>query len=219
VTDDLETSPESIRMADHPDEFGNAALHQHALYRGKIQVFPKVPVRSLTDLATWYTPGVAAVSRAIAADPATSFEYTNRANTVAIVSDGTRVLGLGDIGPEAALPVMEGKALLFRHFGGVDAIPICLATKDAAEIVHIVEALAPTFGAINLEDIAQPKCFRILDALRTRLSIPVWQVKSDPCWINGLGLERRLAPPKRFARHERDQARHAGLAADVARTR
>jgi len=150
------------------------ALRLHALYRGKIQVLPKCPVSDLNDLAIWYTPGVAAPSAAIAADHARSFDYTNRGNTVAIVTDGTRVLGLGDIGPEAALPVMEGKALLFRHFGGVDAVPICLATKDPAEIVRIVEALAPSFGAVNLEDIAQPKCFRILDALRQRLPIPVW---------------------------------------------
>jgi malate dehydrogenase (oxaloacetate-decarboxylating) len=152
----------------------NEALRQHALYRGKIQILPKVPVGSLADLAIWYTPGVASASSVIAADPERSFLYTNRANTVAIVSDGSRVLGLGDIGPEAALPVMEGKALLFRHFGAVDAVPICLATKDTDEIVRIVEALAPSFGAVNLEDIAQPKCFRILDMLRTKLRIPVW---------------------------------------------
>jgi malate dehydrogenase (oxaloacetate-decarboxylating) len=164
---DRSSAPDSTAL-------GNEALRLHALYRGKIQVFPKVPVGSLEDLSIWYTPGVASASSAIAADPERSFAYTNRANMVAVVSDGTRVLGLGDIGPEAALPVMEGKALLFRHFGGVDAVPVCLATKDAAEIVRIVEALAPSFGAINLEDIAQPKCFRILDALRARLSIPVW---------------------------------------------
>ena len=150
------------------------ALRLHALYRGKIQILPKCPISNLGDLAVWYTPGVAAPSLAIAAEPELSFDYTNRGNTVAIVTDGTRVLGLGDIGPEAALPVMEGKALLFRHFGAVDAVPICLATKDPAEIVRIVEALASSFGAINLEDIAQPKCFRILDALRARLPIPVW---------------------------------------------
>ncbi len=166
-------------MPDRPEARDGAALEaeslrQHGLYRGKIQVLPKVQVNSLTDLAVWYTPGVASVSSAIAADPQRSFAYTNRSNMVAIVSDGTRVLGLGDIGPEAALPVMEGKALLFRHFGAVDAVPVCLGTKDAAEIVRIVEVLAPSFGAVNLEDIAQPKCFRILDALRAKLPIPVW---------------------------------------------
>jgi malate dehydrogenase (oxaloacetate-decarboxylating) len=156
------------------DSAAAEALRLHALYRGKIQVLPKCPIAGPADLAVWYTPGVAAPSCAIAADPERSYEYTNRGNTIAIVSDGTRVLGLGDIGPEAALPVMEGKALLFRHFGAVDAVPLCLATKDADEILRIVEALAPSFGAINLEDIAQPKCFHVLDRLRARLPIPVW---------------------------------------------
>jgi malate dehydrogenase (oxaloacetate-decarboxylating) len=172
-------SSSALLMQDHSKpEAGTAiakeALRLHALYRGAMQVFPKVPITSLGDLAVWYTPGVAAPSMAIAADPERSFEYTNRGNSVAIVTDGTRVLGLGDIGPEAALPVMEGKALLFRHFGAVDAVPICLATKDPVEIVRMVEVLAPSFGAINLEDIAQPKCFGILDELRARLPIPVW---------------------------------------------
>jgi len=165
---------QSGQKAPAAESAAEEAVRLHALHRGKVQVMPKVPVAGLADLAIWYTPGVAAPSLAIAADPERSFELTNRGNTVAIVTDGTRVLGLGDIGPEAALPVMEGKALLFRHFGAVDAIPICLATKDPAEIVRIVEALAPSFGAVNLEDIAQPKCFRILDELRARLPIPVW---------------------------------------------
>jgi malate dehydrogenase (oxaloacetate-decarboxylating) len=152
------------------------ALRLHPRYRGKVQVVPKVPVHSLADFAIWYTPGVAAPCRAIQADPELVFEHTNRGNTVAVVSDCTRVLGLGDIGPAAGLPVMEGKALLFKYLGGVDAVPICLDTTDADTIVHTVKLLQPSFGGINLEDIAQPKCFRILDALRTDpdVTIPVW---------------------------------------------
>ncbi len=150
------------------------ALRLHPLYRGKVQMLPKCPVRGLEDFAVWYTPGVAAVCKAIAADPQLSYEHTNRANTVAIVSDGTRVLGLGDIGPLAGMPVMEGKALLFKYLGGVDAIPLCVATRTADELIGLVKALEPSFGGINLEDIAQPKCFRVLDALRAKMNIPVW---------------------------------------------
>jgi malate dehydrogenase (oxaloacetate-decarboxylating) len=148
------------------------ALHRH--YRGKVATAAKVPMADFADLAVWYTPGVAAASRAIAADRAEAFALTNRANSVAIVSDGSRVLGLGDIGPEAALPVMEGKALLFKQFGGVDAVPLCLDVADGERIVETVMALAPSFGAVNLEDIATPKCFRVLAALRESLPIPVW---------------------------------------------
>jgi malate dehydrogenase (oxaloacetate-decarboxylating) len=139
-----------------------------------MQTLPKCPVRGFEDFAIWYTPGVAEASRAVAADPEAVWAHTNRANTIAIVTDGTRVLGLGDIGPTAALPVMEGKALLFKYLGGVDAVPVCLATRDADTLIRTVTLLAPTFGAINLEDIAQPRCFRVLDALRPALDIPVW---------------------------------------------
>jgi len=153
---------------------GETALRLHRLCRGKIQTVPKCPIRGLEDLAVWYTPGVAAASRAIAAEPDRVLELTNRGNSVAVLTDGSRVLGLGDIGPEAALPVMEGKALLFKYFGGVDAIPLCIAAQAEAEIVALTKALAPSFGGINLEDICAPKCFRILDALRAELPIPVW---------------------------------------------
>jgi malate dehydrogenase (oxaloacetate-decarboxylating) len=162
---------DEMRRLDRPAE---AALHLHPYYRGKVQVLPKCPIRVLEDFAVWYTPGVAAPSLAIARDPAAAYEHTNRANSVAIVSDGSRVLGLGDIGPAAALPVMEGKALLFKYLGGVDAVPLCVAARDADELVRTVEVLEPTFGAINLEDISQPKCFAVLDRLRSSLSIPVW---------------------------------------------
>jgi malate dehydrogenase (oxaloacetate-decarboxylating) len=153
---------------------GERALRWHPFYRGKIQTALKCPVRGAEDLAVWYTPGVAASCRAIRDDPAQVWEQTNRANLIAVVSDGTRVLGLGNIGPEAGLPVMEGKALLFKYLGGVDAVPLCLGTRDADELVRTVELLAPSFGGINLEDIEQPKCFEVLDRLRERMPIPVW---------------------------------------------
>jgi malate dehydrogenase (oxaloacetate-decarboxylating) len=141
---------------------------------GKLEVVPRSPLRDHHDLSLAYTPGVAEVSRAIALDPALADVYTGRANLVAIVTDGTAVLGLGDIGPAAALPVMEGKAVLFKHFGGVDAVPICLATRDVDEIVETVARLAPTFGGINLEDISAPRCFEVERLLQERLAIPVF---------------------------------------------
>ena len=150
------------------------ASRMHRFYEGKMQVIPKCAIRSVDDFAIWYTPGVAAPCREIQADPDKSFELTNRWNYVAVVSDGTRVLGLGDIGPEAALPVMEGKALLFKYLGGVDAFPICLRTKDPDEIVRICKVLEPSFGGINLEDIEKPKCFHVLEKSREQLNIPVW---------------------------------------------
>jgi malate dehydrogenase (oxaloacetate-decarboxylating) len=146
----------------------------HRFYEGKVQVMPKCAVASASDFAIWYTPGVAAACREIQANTDKSFELTNRWNYVAVVSDGTRVLGLGDIGPEAALPVMEGKALLFKYLGGVDAFPICLKTKDPEEIIRTCELIQPTFGGINLEDIEKPKCFHVLEKTRERLQIPVW---------------------------------------------
>jgi malate dehydrogenase (oxaloacetate-decarboxylating) len=150
------------------------ALYLHPFYHGKIQVMPKCPVRDLSDFAVWYTPGVAAPCRDIQEHPEQVFEHTNKGNTVAIVTDGTRVLGLGDIGPEAALPVMEGKALLFKYLGDVDAVPICLDTKEPDTFIQAIKLLEPAFGGINLEDIAQPKCFQILDTLRAQMDIPVW---------------------------------------------
>jgi malate dehydrogenase (oxaloacetate-decarboxylating) len=146
----------------------------HRFYEGKVQVMPKCAIRNTDDFAIWYTPGVAAPCRQIQADPDKSFEFTNRWNYVAVVTDGTRVLGLGNIGPEAAMPVMEGKALLFKYLGGVDAFPICLKTKDPDEIVRTCELLEPSFGGINLEDIEKPKCFGVLEKAREKLQIPVW---------------------------------------------
>ncbi len=150
------------------------AMRLHPFYRGKIETTLKCTVHSFDDFAIWYTPGVAAPCKAIQADPELVYEYTNKWNTVAVVSDGTRVLGLGDIGPKAGLPVMEGKALLYKYLGGVDGVPIMLNTKDPDAIINTVLMLQPGIGGVNLEDIAQPKCFYILDTLREKAEIPIW---------------------------------------------
>ena len=165
------TKEELLAKARKPAE---DAMKLHPFYRGKMQTIPKCVIRDFNDFAIWYTPGVAEPCRAIKADKEKVYDYTNKWNTIAVVSDGTRVLGLGDIGPEAGLPVMEGKALLFKYLGGVDAVPICLDTKDPDEIIRTVKLLQPSFGGINLEDIATPKCFYILDTLRKEMEIPVW---------------------------------------------
>ena len=162
---------ELINKAEQP---GRDAMALHPHYKGKIEIAPKCCIRDFSDFAIWYTPGVAKPCLDIRDNPETVYQHTNKANFVAVVSDGTRVLGLGDIGPEAGLPVMEGKAILFKYLGGVDAFPIMVDTKDPDEIIDFVLKLQPTFGGINLEDFAQPKCFRILDELRQRARIPVW---------------------------------------------
>lgn len=141
---------------------------------GKLGVHATQPLRDRADLALLYTPGVADVSRAIAADPSLASRYTARANTVAVVTDGTAVLGLGDIGPLAAMPVMEGKAVLFKHFAGVDAVPVCMETGSVDELVDAIARIAPTYGGINLEDISAPRCFEIERRLQERLDIPVF---------------------------------------------
>jgi len=171
MTEKKVTVEELIDKAKRPAKL---ALAYHPFYEGKVQVAPKCAIRSPADFAIWYTPGVAASCRKIKENPPEVWTQTNRANYVAVVSDGTRVLGLGDIGPEAAMPVMEGKALLFKYLGGVDAFPICLNTKDPDEIVRTCELIEPTFGGINLEDISKPKCFYVLDRTREKLKIPVW---------------------------------------------
>ncbi len=153
---------------------GKDSMRLHPFYKGKIEVLPKCRVKDFSDFGIWYTPGVAEPCKAIEKDPLLVYDYTNKWNTVAVVSDGTRVLGLGDIGPEAGLPVMEGKSLLFKYLGGVDAHPICLDTKDPEEIIQAVKWLKPSYGGINLEDIEKPKCFEILDRLRKEMDIPVW---------------------------------------------
>jgi len=165
------TKEELLAKAYKPAEL---ALKYHPFYRGKIEVTLKAPVRTFDDFAIWYTPGVADPCKVIQRDKEAAYEHTNKWNTVAVVTDGTRVLGLGNIGPEAGLPVMEGKALLFKYLGGVDAFPICLATTNPEEIITAVKWIQPAFGGINLEDIEHPKCFYILDRLRKEVEIPVW---------------------------------------------
>jgi len=162
---------ELLKKADKPNQ---DAMKLHPYYRGKIQILPKCAVRDVDDFAIWYTPGVAAPCKDIQKNPEKVWEHTNKGNFVAVISDGTRILGLGDIGPYAGLPVMEGKALIFKYLGGVDAFPIMIGTKDPNEFIKTVKLLEPTFGGINLEDISQPKCFRILDTLRREMPIPVW---------------------------------------------
>jgi len=150
------------------------AMKLHPFYRGKVETALKCCVRTFDDFAIWYTPGVAAPCRAIQADPELAYEYTNKWNTVAVVSDGTRVLGLGDIGPKAGMPVMEGKALLYKYLGGVDGVAIMVGTKDPDAIIDLVLNLQPGWGGVNLEDISNPKCFYILDTLREKAEIPIW---------------------------------------------
>jgi malate dehydrogenase (oxaloacetate-decarboxylating) len=166
-----EARPSGEVKVNKPEEL---ALEYHSRYNGKIEIGLKAPIRTYDEFAIWYTPGVAEPSRAIQKTRELVYEYTNKGNFVAIVTDGTRVLGLGDVGPEAALPVMEGKAMLFKYLGGVDAFPICLATTDIEEIINVVKWIAPTFGGINLEDIESPKCYYLLDRLRAELPMPVW---------------------------------------------
>ena len=150
------------------------ALELHEKLQGKLETVSKTPVRTREDLALVYTPGVAEPCKVIAKDPAAAYTYTMKANTVAVVSDGSAVLGLGNIGALAAMPVMEGKAVLFKEFGGINAFPICLDTQDTEEIIETVVRIAPAFGGINLEDISAPRCFEIEERLKKLLNIPVF---------------------------------------------
>ncbi|MBE5863105.1 MAG: NADP-dependent malic enzyme [Lachnospiraceae bacterium] len=150
------------------------ALMMHEQWKGKIETVSKAPVKSREDLAIAYTPGVAEPCKVIAKDPEAAYKYTMKSNTIAVVSDGSAVLGLGNIGPHAAMPVMEGKAVLFKEFGGVNAVPICLDTQDTEEIIKAVTWLAPSYGGINLEDISAPRCFEIEERLKATLNIPVF---------------------------------------------
>ncbi|OIO06707.1 NAD-dependent malic enzyme [Candidatus Falkowbacteria bacterium CG1_02_37_44] len=150
------------------------ALEIHERHKGKIEVISKIPVKNKKDLSLVYTPGVAEVCKEIAINSENIYKYTIKSNTIAVVTDGSAVLGLGNIGPEAALPVMEGKCLLFKEFGGVDAFPICLATQKADQIVDIIKKISPAFGGVNLEDISAPRCFEIEERLKKDLKIPVF---------------------------------------------
>lgn len=155
-------------------DYNKLALEMHKKHKGKIAISPKVEVKTRDDLSTAYTPGVAEPCRKIRDNKEDVYRYTAKGNLVAVVSDGTAVLGLGDIGPEAAMPVMEGKALLFKEFADIDAFPICLDTKDTEEIIETVKRIAPVFGGINLEDISAPRCFEIERRLKEELDIPVF---------------------------------------------
>ncbi len=155
-------------------DYAQESLRKHRQWRGKLDIVPKMPVATREDLSLAYTPGVAQPCLEIEKDPSLSYELTGRWNTVAVVSDGTAVLGLGDIGPEASMPVMEGKCVLFKAFGDVDAVPLCLRTKDVEEIVRTISLLAGSFGGINLEDISAPRCFEIERRLKETCDIPIF---------------------------------------------
>ncbi|EQD50319.1 malate oxidoreductase, partial [mine drainage metagenome] len=156
------------------NELNRIALKFSEFYKGKVGILPKVPITSLKDFSYWYTPGVAAVSMAVNHDVEEVFNLTGKWNSVAIITDGTRVLGLGNVGPEASLPVMEGKSMIFNFLGGVNAVPLPIRVKEREDFVHVAKALEPSFGAYNLEDIESPKCFFVLEELQKELSIPVW---------------------------------------------
>jgi malate dehydrogenase (oxaloacetate-decarboxylating) len=167
-------SVDTDKMLKEASKWKNIAPPYHAFYKGKVEVMPKCAIRSLQDFSIWYTPGVAQACLDIEKEKEKAYELTSKWNYVAVVSDGTRVLGLGDIGGQAGMPVMEGKALIFKYLGGVDAFPICLSTKDPDEVIQAVKWIEPSFGGINLEDFSNPKCFYILDKLRAEMPIPVW---------------------------------------------
>jgi len=160
-------------------DYNKKAIALHKKNRGKIEINSKVKLNSIADLSMAYTPGVAAVCMEIAKDKKKSWELTNRKNQIAVVCDGTAVLGLGDIGPEAGMPVMEGKSIIFKEFAGVDAMPLCINTKDTEEIIRFCKLIEPSFGGINLEDISAPRCFDILERLEKELSIPVFHDDQD----------------------------------------
>lgn len=160
-------------------DYSQQSLELHARSRGKIEIRSKVSLNSKEDLSLAYTPGVAAVCREIGNDRSKSFTLTNRANQIAIVSDGTAILGLGNLGPEAAMPVMEGKAIIFKEFAGIDAVPLCINSADVEDIVKFCKLIEPSFAGINLEDISSPRCFEILERLERELSIPVFHDDQD----------------------------------------
>lgn len=160
-------------------DYSKKAISLHKKHKGKIEIKTKVPLRNIDDLSMAYTPGVGAVCQEIYKDKAKSYTLTNRKNTVAIVCDGTAVLGLGDIGPEAGMPVMEGKSAIFKVFANVDAVPLCINTRDTKEIIKFCKMIEPSFGGINLEDISAPRCFEILGKLEKELSIPVFHDDQD----------------------------------------
>lgn len=197
------TKEELLARAYRP---GKESLRLREFYRGILEVVPKCCIRNFDDFAIWYTPGVGESCKDIHRDPDKAYRATNKWNSVAVVTDGTRVLGLGNIGPEAGLPVMEGKAILFKYLGGVDAFPICLDCRGADEIVTAVKWIQPSFGGINLEDIEKPKCFDVLDRLRGECRIPVWHddqqgtaTVTTAGWINALRIVNKKRDKVRIA--------------------
>lgn len=206
------TKEELLEKAKQP---AKEAMQLHPYYKGKIQTIPKCTIRGFDDFAIWYTPGVAAPCRDIQASPEKVWDHTNKANAIAVVSDGSRVLGLGNIGPEAAMPVMEGKALIFKYLGGVDAVPICLNTQDPENFIRATKLLQPSFGGINLEDISKPKCFNILHRLRTDMTIPVWH---DDAQGTAAIILAGLLGALRFVGKEIDQVQIAMFGVGAANT-
>ncbi|MFW9831571.1 MAG: NADP-dependent malic enzyme [Candidatus Thorarchaeota archaeon] len=206
------TKEELLEKAKQP---AKEAMQLHPYYKGKIQTIPKCTIRGFEDFAIWYTPGVAAPCRDIEANPEQVWEHTNKANSIAVVSDGSRVLGLGNIGPDAAMPVMEGKALIFKYLGGVDAVPICLNTQDPENFIRATKLLQPSFGGINLEDISKPKCFNILNRLRTDMNIPVWH---DDAQGTAAIILAGLLGALRFVGKEIDQVQIGMLGVGAANT-
>lgn len=166
-------------MLKRSDNLSKKSIAYHKKYRGKIEIRGKASISGPNELALAYTPGVAAACLAIKENPKLSWELTNRANQVAIISDGTAILGLGNIGPEAGMPVMEGKSLIFKEFAGIDAVPLCIGTQDTEEIIKFVRNIAPSFAGINLEDISAPRCFDIVERLEKELDIPVFHDDQD----------------------------------------
>ncbi|MHA1397345.1 MAG: NAD(P)-dependent malic enzyme [Candidatus Heimdallarchaeaceae archaeon] len=215
MTEEKLTKEELLAKAKKPAE---DALRLHPFYKGKIQVVPKCSIWDFSAFGVWYTPGVAASCRAIKENPEESFRHTNRANTIAVVSDGTRVLGLGDIGPAAGQPVMEGKALLFKYLGGVDAVPLSIDTKDADEIINFVKLIQPSFGGINLEDISKPKCYKVLETLRNdpEITIPVWH---DDAQGTAAIVTAGVIGAAKYVGKELDQLKIALLGVGAANTR
>jgi malate dehydrogenase (oxaloacetate-decarboxylating) len=192
-------------LLDRAKKPGRIAMSWHPFYRGKMEVISKCRVKDFSDFGVWYTPGVAEPCKAIAANPMLAYEHTNKWNYIAVASNGTRVLGLGDIGPLAGYPVMEGKSLLFKYLGGVDSTALMIDTKDPEKFIDTVKMVAPTFGGINLEDIRTPDCFYILERLRKELDIPVWHDDQQGTAaitlagiINGLKVAGKKLPEARI---------------------
>ena len=182
-------------------DYGKEALKKHKQWRGKLDVQAKMPIQNHDDLSIAYTPGVAAPCLEIQKDPESVYTYTGKGNTVAVISDGSAVLGLGNIGPEAGIPVMEGKCVLFKALADIDAIPLCLNTQDVDELVQIISALEPSFGGINLEDIAAPRCFDVEAKLKEKMNIPVFHddqhgtaIVVSSALINALRLLKKEDP-------------------------